>query len=733
MSDETLQRLAAWEAVGRSPFFGPLSAEAGAEIIGSLQRREFPPGAVIVREADDEHSPSYYLIATGEAEVWVRKGVRPDRPPKACQVYTPGQEAWTPDLQRHTLVARLGSGQGFGEMSLLLGGPPTATVRAATDLALYTLDAATFKRVLNQHRGLALALEEEILLRSTAGFLGAASPFASLPSDALRWLALRLLPLSFSADEDIVREGEPGDAFYIVRTGQVEMLGRRSDGSLYRLSLLGPGEPFGEQALLAAEPHPVTVRALSAPPDRRGERVEVLRLSRDAFLETLRQFSERRSYFVQLALQRQRPQRITGWEMERQVGRGGEVVAVLKDTQTKRYLKLSEPAAFLWERMDGERTVRDLALAYFARYKAFGLDAVMTTMLQLHAAGFVIIQRFDGGGPEAGKGRGIGGRSLARLGWLISHSVTHYWSLPDVDRLITLIYRYLLRPLYWRPLLVLQSAGILIGAALYVRYLAAGGLPGVDVRSFALVLPWALPLHLVLHEMAHAVTAKHFGREVHKAGIGLYLFMPVAFVDTSDMWMASRGPRAATAFAGPYINFLLSGAATLLIPWTPNAALQAALFHFATVGLIIGLINLNPLIEFDGYYVLMDWLDVPNLRDKALGFWGALVSGVGRATPDRRLTLIYIAYGALAIAYTFVVAWAVFNGYQGYVLGPASRFVPAAVALPLGWIVAGFMAGLVLRRAWAPMQRGARRAQERWNLASDSSNSDSRASDRKWR
>jgi putative peptide zinc metalloprotease protein len=209
--------------------------------------------------------------------------------------------------------------------------------------------------------------------------------------------------------------------------------------------------------------------------------------------------------------------------------------------------------------------------------------------------------------------------------------------------------------------------------------------------------------------------------------------MPVAFVDTSDMWMARRGPRAATAFAGPYTNFLLSGAATLLIPWAPPAALQAALFHFATVGLILGLTNLNPLIEFDGYYVLMDWLDVPNLRDKALGYWGALVSGVGRASPDRRLTLIYIAYGALAIAYTLVVAWAVFHAYHGYVLGTVSRFMPAAVALPLGWIVAGLMAGLVLRRAWAPMQRGARRTRERQNPASVASNSDSRPSGRKGR
>jgi putative peptide zinc metalloprotease protein len=274
---------------------------------------------------------------------------------------------------------------------------------------------------------------------------------------------------------------------------------------------------------------------------------------------------------------------------------------------------------------------------------------------------------------------------------------------------------------------MLQSVGTLIGAVLYVRYLTGGALPGVDVHSFALVLPWALPVHLFLHEIAHAVTTKHFGREVHKAGIGLYLFMPVAFVDTSDMWMAKRGPRAATALAGPYTNILLSGAATLFIPWAPNVAMQAALFHFATVGLIIGLANLNPLIEFDGYYVLMDWLDVPNLRDKALGFWGRLVAGEGRATPDRRLTLIYIVYGALAIAYAFIVAWAVFNGYQGYVLSAASRFVPAAMALPLGWIVAGLMAGLVLRRAWVPLQRGARRAQKRRNAASESSNSDPRA------
>src|SRR4051794_29830542 len=194
----SLDPLAARDVLDRSAVFGALPDDARAELLGALKPESVPAGRVVVRE--HTVADHYYLIAAGEAEVWVTRGTGP----------VPTGDDWRPDSARHTLLARLGPGDGFGEMALLLGGLRRATVWAATDLALYTLDGATFTQVLDAHRGLAVGLEEEMALRSVAADLGRASPFAKLPPDALRWLAPRLCSAQYAPGEAIVREGEPG-------------------------------------------------------------------------------------------------------------------------------------------------------------------------------------------------------------------------------------------------------------------------------------------------------------------------------------------------------------------------------------------------------------------------------------------------------------------------------------------------------------------------------------------
>jgi CRP-like cAMP-binding protein/Zn-dependent protease len=693
MTPPVRDRAALREVLARSALFGALPPEAHEEVLAHLAQQTVPAGGVVVREQTE--ADHYYLIAAGEAEVWVAKGVL--RPPAA------GPAPWTPDPARHTLLARLGPGEGFGEMALLMGGRRRATVRATTDLVLYTLDGPTFTQVVNQYRGLALALETEMALRGVAADLGRASPFARLPPDALRWLAPRLESVAFAAGATIIREGEPGDAFYIVRRGQVEVVAARPDGSEYPISTLGAGDAFGEQALLSNEPRSATVRALEA--------VEVLRLTREDFAATLQMYQERSNYFLQLTLQRQRPRRIAHWVMERQQSSDGEVVYVLKDTARNRYTKLSEQGAFLWDLMDGQTTVRDLTRAYFTRFQVFGLDAVLAAILQLNAAGFVEIQRVD---PQQGAGDPQSTQTRRGRGLRLRlPAATRYYSLPDVDQLITNLYRYALRPLYFRPVQALILILTLAGAALFIRDVLMGGVEGAasaTAGGLAFVLTVGLFVQVVLHELAHAATTKHYGREVHRAGVGWYLFLPVAFVDTSDMWLSSRDQRAAVAFAGPYTNFLLSALATLAIPLVADPVARILLFQFAATGFVLGLSNLNPLIEMDGYYVLMDWLDVPNLRVKALAFVGGMLWRTGPATPNRRLRRIYTVYGTLALIYTVVVTVLVLRAYQGYVQGAVGNILPPLVAGVLGWTLAALMAGLILRSAWRDLRRGVRPA-----------------------
>lgn len=671
----TAPALPADELLERSRFFEVLPPVARAELAARLRPLEVPAGSDVIREGDD--ADAYYLIASGEAEVWYSRPGPPEQ----------------------TLTGRLRSGDGFGEMALLLGGRRQATVRATTDLALLVLDGPSFRTVVSRHRGLALGLEEEMALRAVANYLGRSSALGRLSPEALRWLALRLQAVSFEPGQEIVREGEPGDSFYIVRSGTVEVLRRLADGGETSMATLREGRAFGEQALLSDEPRSATVRATDP--------VELLRLTREDLDEALDRYESLASHLGRLVMVRQRPRRIDHWVMERQDASGGEAVYIVKDTEKKRYLKLSEQGAYLWELMDGEHTVRDLALAYLKRFGAFRVEAVLESMLGFHAAGFVRIQSVDERGPEVASMTRWARIQAALLPW-----VTRSFSLRDPDAALTRLHRRLGRAIYGPVGQALLLVLAIAGAALFIRNLALGESYGLSAgaATVAVATLVAFAIHVLFHELAHALTCKHFGREVHRVGVGWYLFLPSAFVDTSDIWMSGKRPRIAVSWAGPYANFLISGLAVVLLPFAHDPTLEAILFQVAVIGYVVAVLNLNPLAEFDGYYMLMDWLEIPNLRSKALGYLGALLWRTEPDVRDPRFHRIGLVYGLLTGGYTLFIALTVLTLYQKFLQAQLARALPSVVATLIGWALAGVLAALIVQGAWSQVRAGALRS-----------------------
>ncbi len=129
----------------------------------------------------------------------------------------------------------------------------------------------------------------------------------------------------------------------------------------------------------------------------------------------------------------------------------------------------------------------------------------------------------------------------------------------------------------------------------------------------------------VLHEMGHAYTAARYGCRVHTMGIAFLLMIPVLYTDTTDSWkLPSRTQRSAIAAAGTLVELSVAMLATFLWNFCPEGVVKSVCFVLATTSWVMGLvINLNPLLRFDGYYVLSDWLGVPNLQGRsfALGRW----------------------------------------------------------------------------------------------------------------
>ncbi|MBI3839281.1 MAG: HlyD family efflux transporter periplasmic adaptor subunit [Planctomycetia bacterium] len=212
-----------------------------------------------------------------------------------------------------------------------------------------------------------------------------------------------------------------------------------------------------------------------------------------------------------------------------------------------------------------------------------------------------------------------------------------YWrkSLFDPNRLFTWLEPQL--GFFWTRTFLVLSAGCI---------LAAAGLVWANgqqlASSFAHALHWetGLWVWLVLlmvttgHEFAHGLTCKHYGGEVHEVGFLMLLLMPCFYCNVSDAWLfREKSKRLWVTFAGGYFELFLWSLAVLLWRVTvPDSLVNYLAFVVLSVCGVKTLFNFNPLIKLDGYYLLSDWLAIPNLQQRAGGhfkgqfrrlLWGA--------------------------------------------------------------------------------------------------------------
>ena len=138
----------------------------------------------------------------------------------------------------------------------------------------------------------------------------------------------------------------------------------------------------------------------------------------------------------------------------------------------------------------------------------------------------------------------------------------------------------------------------------------------------ALLYGLALALSKLLHEFGHAYTARHYGLRVPTMGLAIMMLWPMLYTDTSEGWkLHSRRARLGIGAAGVVAELMLAGIAALAWSVLPEGPLKSAAYILAAVTWISTLaINLNPFMRFDGYYLLMDAIDLPNLHERSFAF-----------------------------------------------------------------------------------------------------------------
>ena len=176
---------------------------------------------------------------------------------------------------------------------------------------------------------------------------------------------------------------------------------------------------------------------------------------------------------------------------------------------------------------------------------------------------------------------------------------------------------WLFKPVTALVLVALTVTGIFLATRQWetfvstvVEHLSVSGFLGYAV---------ALVFAKTLHEVGHAVTATRYGVRVAHMGVAMLVMFPMLYTDTSESWkLTNPRQRLAIASAGIITELAIAGLATLAWSLTPDGALKNALFFLATTSWVLTvLLNLSPFMRFDGYFILTDLLDFPNLHERS--------------------------------------------------------------------------------------------------------------------
>ena len=200
---------------------------------------------------------------------------------------------------------------------------------------------------------------------------------------------------------------------------------------------------------------------------------------------------------------------------------------------------------------------------------------------------------------------------------------------------------------------------------------------------------WLLyPVIKALHELGHGLAVKTWGGEVHEAGITLLVFMPVPYVDASAAWaFRDKRRRAIVGAAGILVELFVAAAAFLVWSVVEPGLVRDVAFNLALIGSVSTvLFNGNPLLRFDGYYVLEDLVEIPNLAARSSRYYLYLIQrhlfgidSVHSPVMARGERAWFLSYGLSSPLYRV----SVMIGIAWYL---ASEFFVIGVALAL-WVL----------------------------------------------
>jgi len=381
----------------------------------------------------------------------------------------------------------------------------------------------------------------------------------------------------------------------------------------------------------------------------------------------------------------------------------GKTCYVVKDPVSLRYYRFNEQEYFVVRQFDGKHTMEETQKEFEVKFRPNRLthEDLEGFARQLLTAGLVQHESARAA-EELLESR----KKQRRLQRLATFTNILYIKIPiiDPDRILTYMYSRLWWIFTWSffaaSILLMISAIVLVATHFATFY---DKLPYYQ-EFFAfnrLLYMWiALGIVKVIHEFGHGLSCKAFGGECHEMGALLMCLSPALYCNVSDSWtLADKWKRIIISFAGIYVELIIAALATWVWWYTPGRPfinnIALCLMTLCSISTVV--FNANPLMKFDGYYILADWLEIPNLRDRANRFLKNLAAeyclGM-EVQPEPYMTasrkLLFIVYAIVSYIYrwvvTFSIIYTISNLLKPYKMESLSMLLAfAALGSMIGW------------------------------------------------
>jgi putative peptide zinc metalloprotease protein len=371
----------------------------------------------------------------------------------------------------------------------------------------------------------------------------------------------------------------------------------------------------------------------------------------------------------------------------------GKTFHVVKDPVCLRYYRFSKQEYFVFRLFDGRHTMEEVQEAFEEEFKPLRLEPqdLEAFARQLVTAGLVQNEQ-----PGAARHLFERRRKQRNMRRLTTFTNILYLKIPvfDPDRLLNWMYRYL----WWifTTWFFAASVGLMLAAVVHIT---------LHYNTFHAKLPayqefftWNSVLYMwlslgvvkVIHEFGHGLSCKAFGGECHEMGILLMCLSPALYANVTDAWtLADKWKRIIISFAGIYVELVIAALATFVWWYTPAypTVNNIALCIMVLCSVSTVMFNANPLMRFDGYYILADWLEVPNLREKANRFLNNLFLSkcLGVETPPEAYMApwrkwLFAIYAIGSWVYRWVVTFSILWFLSDF-LGPKLKVLSQMLAI----------------------------------------------------